>query len=281
MDTLFLPETVKNAIENRYPDQKPVVVLRGNGNLRGSSGESYVIAYADKALFFTKNFGDVEFECHEGVYSSEISEVVMRKERYSTAMTINCKGTILTMKLTSFESKDAEPFMRLCQPDSQEDQCVENELMVESEADSSIKTMTPPPIPQTSENSSPTSLEPMEAFAAALMFMATSDDEIAQNEDDYIRAICHDDEEVLRKGFEYYNNHSFEELVDILKMMDHQQKLCVWSNMLELGMSDGVLHSVEQRMLSDLGKKINLEEQEMEAIRGVLLVKNQTSVLSS
>jgi len=121
-------------------------------------------------------------------------------------------------------------------------------------------------------------LTPEEALVAALAFMSASDGDLGPEEQSYIRDICADDPELVKRGVDYYVQHTFEELVDNLPVMDGQQKLCMLANCIEIAMTDGVLEDVEMYMSRHLAAGLGLSEEDHELVTRVLLAKNQLSV---
>jgi uncharacterized tellurite resistance protein B-like protein len=113
------------------------------------------------------------------------------------------------------------------------------------------------------------------------MYLSKIDDEIDSAEDLYIRQVCKNDKELLQAGLHYYKTHTFQQFLnDFAPHLTQPQALCYVSNLLELAMADGVLHRCEQELIHDFINASVATEREYQAIREILLIKNQTSVLA-
>lgn len=287
MDYIFLPERIKKAIQEQTGrSDEPLAVVRSSGSIDGQSGEGYILGYPDSVLAFSKTFGDSEFACLGGVMGQGVTDFLVKKEKYNIFLNMTLQGQAYNIKVSSLEESDCNKI-----------QDVWNAFVPGSAPAAQM----PPPIPTqdsaaTSANLPPVQAEtvqaetaeaklriasqlpPLVGLGAALMFVATVDDEIDQLEDDYIRRTLADNQAVLQKSLDFYKDHTFEELLGSLHL-DQQQKLCIFANMNEIAMSDGVLHSVEQRILKQFATYMGITDDEFQAIRDVLLIKNQISVL--
>ena len=123
-------------------------------------------------------------------------------------------------------------------------------------------------------------LSPYVCGVAVLIFIAAVDEEIDPAEEEYIMRFSGGDNEVFQAAHRYYNEHEYEELMAAAGHLDHQQRLCVLANAMDLAMADGVLHKNEQEMVARFAEAAGLTEADITQIRDTLLVKNQVSVLA-
>jgi len=128
------------------------------------------------------------------------------------------------------------------------------------------------------ENVDEQQISPLLGLAVILMFVATVDDDIADEEQKFIKRFCDFEEDFYDKAYNYYQKHTFEETIGALAL-NGQQKMCYLANILELAMVDGVFDSREQKMIKRFADAADLTESEVRTIRDVLLIKNQLSVL--
>ncbi len=270
MDIFFLPTKIRNKLEAEAGNRKPLAVLRSNGNLAGQPGEGYLAAYDNKLWLFSRAMGDDDYQIVEADYKDGINSMELRNEKFNAFLDVAAGDKTFSVKLSSFEAKDAEPVVSAWEKASGG--------AAASPAPDPIpaaQPATPPPVPSTTPQAG---LSPIVGMAAAMMFMAATDNEIVQSEDDCIRYAVGNDKAVLKSGLDYYHNHSFQELLNALKL-DRQQALCILANIMEVAMADGVLHSNQQQMIKDFADSKGIDAQEFEAVRDVLLIKNQISVL--
>ena len=111
------------------------------------------------------------------------------------------------------------------------------------------------------------------------MHLASEDDEVSGEENDFILKLANNDEAVLNMAHTFYHEQSIETLYDILKRCDEEQKFCIMANLLELAMCDGVLHSQELKLIRQFAKSMDMDDAEYETIKQVMVMKNQVGIL--
>lgn len=251
MDFDFLPDDLKNIIHANEDDCEIVCVIRGSGSFNGKSGESYAVATSGNLYLFERPFGRHEHSGERGAFA-DLDSISLEKSKFSSTLNINFNPDRYIMKISPLELG-----------------CAEELLSHASALDVKIET-------RDLDQPGP-AISPAAAFAAALTFAATVDEELSEAEDNYIKRVCPDDKS-FNAGVTYYEDHSFEELLEELKL-DDQQKLCFLSNILEICMSDGILSKNECQLIDRFVKVMGISEADSLNLRNALLIKNQLSVL--
>lgn len=270
MDISYLPTKIKLKLEEFAGDAAPVSVVRSSGTLDGGSGEGYVVAFKDKMCFFSRGIGGGDYEFFSAGFEGNgaLEKLTLDKDGLNLKLNVGIGGKDYNIRLSSFEEKDAAPMVDLWREKTGA-KPISNSM--ESEASSS----TAPPAAAPARQ-----LSPIIAFAAAMMHMAAIDGKIDEWEDVYIRRACGDNEKILGAGLRYYKENDFETLLRDFSHLGHRQALCILANLVEVGMADGVFHRSEQRLAEQFAGNFGLSNDEIQAIRDVLTVKNQVGVLS-
>jgi len=256
MDFTFLADRIKTHLLELQPDDKPLCVIRGSGGFNNEPGESYVIPYSDAIYLYNRKFSDPDFEV-QTVALADISQLLLNQEAFSAVLSINA-GDVVTLKISSAEIANAE-------------------LMLENfESCREIREQFVESVPQDAAEEQ--RISPLLGLTVVLMFIATVDNAITDEEQEFIKRFCGSDDELYDKAYEYYQNHTFEETIGALAL-NGQQKMCYLANIIELAMVDGVFDSREQKMIKRFADAADLNEAEVRTIRDVLLIKNQLSVL--
>ena len=252
MDFTFLADRIKTQLLEFQPDNKPVCVIRGSGGFNDVPGESYVIAYSDEILLYNRKFSDPEFAVKR-INISELEQLLLKQEAFSALLSIKSGDEVAELKISSAEIPNAELMIEMF------DTCKEVEEQFTSNDDSGKE------------------ISPMLGLVIIMMFVATVDNDIAAEEQEFISRFCADDK-LYNKAYEYYQKHTFEETLGALRL-NEQQKMCYLANILELAMVDGAFDSSEQKMIRHFVEAADLTDSQAQTIRDVLLIKNQLSVL--
>ena len=261
----FLPEKIKKVINAKVTNAIPISIVRSSVDVDGGAGESYVVAYDDQCFVFTRSLGEREYNSFSGEFNN-IAKIDLKKEGMNTLFNAEINGKEIELKFPSFD---------------------ESQLKKIRDKWSNFDVSKQPPkmrITQTSKESTKTSqvksnLPLNVMLASALMFVSSVDDDIAKEEDRYIINLFNNDFKILKPALEFYKNNTFNDLLEKLPNLDEDQKLCFLANLLELGMADGILHSSELKLIRDFTKFTNISEDEYQAIKQVLVIKNKISVL--
>jgi len=254
MDFTFLADRIKTQLLEFQPDGKPLCVIRGSGGFNNEPGESYIISYPDAIYLYNRKFSDPDFAL-KAVNIPDLKHLVLKQEAFSALLSIDLGDELIELKISSVEVPNAELILEMFGNSNNE---VEEQFPGGDEtADEQIS--------------------PFLGLVILMMFLATVDNEIAAEENDFIIKFCADDK-LYNKAYEYYQNGTFEEILAALRL-DEQQKMCYLANMFELAMVDGAFDSKEQKMIRSFAEAAELTESQTRNIRDVLLIKNQLSVL--
>jgi hypothetical protein len=123
-------------------------------------------------------------------------------------------------------------------------------------------------------------MAPMMAFATALLFAAAEDGEIDPLEELSIKSACGGDDELLGAALRYYNSHTIDDLLPLLGKLGKEQKLCVFANLLDILMSDGMLRTAEFALADKLAHAMGIQPADRAALDSALRIKNHTAVLA-
>jgi len=261
MNIHSLPTKVRKQIKPILKDEKAVSIVRMSGSVDGNTGEGYVIALMDRICLFTRNLGCYDYMMYEMSYEKDIELIVLRKEKYNLLMELTVEGRLLVLKFSSYQEDLLRPIIeQWSKGKGLESGASATQIVRLMETEKGV-------------------LSPYVAATALLIFMATADGDISAEEEKYIKRFCGDDKAILGPAYDYYNGHEFADLLKILTKMDHQQKMCVLANAMDVSMVDGVLHKIEQEMMLKCARTVGLSDEDIGRVREILLVKNQISVL--
>lgn len=289
MDFNYLPESLKSEISKYVQDKSPISILRTSGALNGNSGEGYVISYDDTLLMFSRELGESDYQIDQNTLANNaLTKFEIRNEKYNCFLDIKLGGKTLTAKFSRYDEKDVTPMLDIWKANESAavpppipetpatSEPVEESVQAESKPE---QVQTPPPLPDSGQEKG-TDVSPIVGLGAALMYLALVDEKIDKTEDDYIRYVCRQSNKILKAGLQYQKTHTFEQLLEDISYIDHHQRLCMLANLVELGMSDGVLHKSEQKIIKKFAAAMNVSKDEYQAVYDVLLIKNQISCLS-
>lgn len=271
MNFSFLPTKIKEALEGAAGGRAPFSISRAGTALDGGSGETYLVAYDDKIALFSRSLGESSYSVVMGKFPDDLKTVSLIKDGAHAKLEYDLAGERGELEFSSFEEKNLRSIVdkwnsAVAEGESGEGRTPETEA-AETEGDAR-------------SGDAEGALSPMEAMAAALMYVAAVDGEVAKEENRYINTLRGIDKSGLKKAYEYYREHSFDELFDaFLSGLSREQELCVLANMLDIGMSDGVLHRSETELASSFAERAGIEADEYVAVKQVLMVKNKISVL--
>jgi tellurite resistance protein len=253
MDFTFLADRIKDHLLELQPDRKPMCVIRGSGGFNDEPGESYIIPYPDEIYLYNRKFSDPDFSVNS-VGIDDIKQLLLKQEAFSALLTLETGNGLMQLKISSAEIPNAELMMEVFESCNEEEQFQANEEVSDIEQ-----------------------ISPLLGLVIVLMFIATVDDDIADEEQKFITRFC-DDDNLYNKAYQYHQNNNFEEILAKLAL-NEQQKMCYLANIIELAMSDGVFDSREQKMIKRFAQAADLDDSQVQTIRDVLLIKNQLSVL--
>ena len=269
MNFSFLPEKIKKQLAETVANKIPISIARSSASIEGKPGEGYVVGYEDRLLMFSRELGEHDYSNITADFGS-VGKLNVKKDGINTFFDVEIDGKHYSMKFSSFEEQNLKSIMDAFSSRGK------------SVKDTGRRTAAQNTIPSEQE-----AVQDKERFssriglASALMYVASVDDDISKAEDLYIRVVLGDNKSLLAYGLKYYKTHTFEQLLEDLSGISTEEKLCFLSNMMELGMRDGTLHSSELNMIRKFSNFMDISEDEYNTIKQVLLIKNKISVLST
>ncbi len=256
MNIFSLPSKVRQALDPILQGDDPTAIVRANGSIDGSPGESYLVTVRNMLFVFSRTMGVYDYTSLALPFN-EIGKLAIKKDQYDLFLELSAQGNTYSLKFSSYQEKD---------------------LTVVVDAWGGTTKQAPPPLPPATSAKAAT-LSPFEIAISALIFAAATDVDIDPSEEAYIKTLEADNTEAFRAALQYYETHTPEDVMALLSALDEQQKICVLANVMELCMADGVLDSSEQILISKYATSMGVSPQRSDTMRDVLLIKNQTSVL--
>ena len=235
----FLPEEIKSQIDKNLIDHEALALARSNMAVDGHIGESFIVAYEEIVYLFTKAMGSSEFTKIVAAYT-DIDEMSVTSEKKHSIITLKIGRKKYTFKFAPLILKDLEKVLE--------------------------KWMT-------------CSISPFIVLLSALMYLASADNKVSEEEHAYITKLANEDEKILNVAHDFYHKVHIESLLDMISQYDEDQKFCIMANLLELAMCDGVIHSNELKLLRQFAKQMNIGDDEYETVKQILLIKNQIGIL--
>lgn len=254
MDVNFIPGNLREALTSGGVAGKILHAVRFSRRFSGGSGEGYFLLTEREFAALDRGFGSSEFR----LVSCPAAEVSVRK-RESEGNHVSVEialpdGTILT-GCASFSEGDALKELL----DSLENEAAGS--AVESAAASAE------PV---SENA--------KLFAAGLLWAVRADGNLAPEQEEMLRKLC--PPAALRAGVEYTQTNSFEVFLAAVKAaFSPEQLTSLIANQLEVEMCDGDLTGREMDFIRTEVNAWGYPVDEYRALRGFLLLKNQSPIL--
>lgn len=254
MDVNFIPGNLRDALTSGGVAGKILHAVRFSRRFSGESGEGYFLLTEREFAALDRGFGSSEFR----LVSCPAAEVSVRK-RESEGNHVSVEiglpdGTVLAGS-ASFSEGDALKELL----DSLENEATG--AAVESAAASAE------PV---SENA--------KLFAAGLLWAVRSDGDLAPEQEVMLRELC--PPAALQAGVEYTQSNSFETFLEAVKTtFSREQLTSLIANQLEVEMCDGNLTGQEMDFIRTEVNAWNYPVEEYRALRGFLLLKNQSPIL--
>ena len=254
MDVNFIPGNLREALTSGGVAGKILHAVRFSRRFSGESGEGYFFLTDREFAAIDRGFGSSEFR----LVSCPAAEVSVRK-RESEGNHVSVEiglpdGTVLAGS-ASFSEGDALKELL----DSLENEAAGS--AVESAAASAE------PV---SENA--------KLFAAGLLWAVRSDGNLAPEQEVMLRELC--PPAVLQAGVAYTQTNSFEAFLAAVKAaFSREQLTSLIANQLELAMCDGDLTGLEMDFIRTEVNAWGYPVDEYRALRGFLLLKNQSPIL--
>jgi len=279
MSINYIPDEIADYLKDIDPEK--IYGVKAFCDLYGNTGDGYVFIADNQLYLFSKEYASEMIHI-----STDINESVtlsVRDEQFSLFLDIQIDGQELSCRFSSMERDALHKLCALCNATKEESVCVAGFANEDSEPDNAAgNNMTAPAgdVPITDGDSQhEIEMTIKDAFAAALLFAGCSDGELSDQEQSFIHGIC--SEESVRKGVEFYENYSFDVLLNLLKDITDAQKHCFLANMIELTMLDEVIHRSENKIFNSFSHAMGIDVDTHSAIYDVLMVKNNFSVFHS
>jgi len=271
MNYAFLPDKVKAQLKAMLAGRIPAILVRANGDLRGQAGEGYVAVDGDDLLLYSRALGESDFT-ELRLPLGRLGEFSVSQEGGSAVLVLQHGEREFRIKAGILELKPLEPLRQRWQQ------------LKDLGGASGGTAPVPGPLATSAVAATQAAgsgeITPRFGLAVALMFLAGADGRLDPEEDRYIVRVCGGDRPLLQAAAKYFRSRQFGELIEALSpVLNHEQRLCIMANLMDLAMCDGLLRSTEQRLLREFASAMAIAEDEVEAIRQVLMVKNKLSVL--
>ncbi|MBT3376270.1 MAG: TerB family tellurite resistance protein [Lentisphaerae bacterium] len=273
MHVKSLPERVRREMAAPLECQDPIAIVRASGSLGDSPGEGYVVGFAEEVFLFSRDMGESEFTTQHFSYADVTFSV--RRDAFRSFLDISAGGETYEIKFPAYEEKNVKPLLDLAG----------GAITFKTPAppkheppQEPVSEPAPPPVPPAAGDSAP--MRPIEILTAALMYMATVDQDLDDLEEQYIRRVCANDKETYVNALAFYNDHPFDDLLGKVADIDSQQALCIMANVVDVSMADGVLHAAENELTQRLAVALKVSRNDFLALRDTLLIKNQVSILA-
>jgi uncharacterized tellurite resistance protein B-like protein len=284
MNFSFLPDKVKSSLKDALAGRIPSIIMRASGDILGEPGEGYVIADGTDLLLYSRKLGEAGFR-EVRTALRDIANFQIEKEGGQSMLVLTIGAETFHIKGSNFEIKELEPVMRrwanpdevpaaAAMPAGGVSMPTQGKVPTRSGMATAAKPTLPAPGPAAG-------ITAHLGLAVAMMHVAMADGKVAPEEDRYLRHVYQDDVAELKTALAYFKAHTYPELLKALQpLLNHEQKLCILANMMDIGMCDGTLRSSEQRLVREFATAMALTEDEIETIRQVLILKNKISVLA-
>ena len=237
----FLPEEIKSQININLIDNEPLALARSNMAIDGHMGESFIVAYNELLYFFTKAMGSSQFTKIELSYN-DIDEISVRSDNKNSIISITIGTRTHTFKFAPLILKDLEKVF---------------------------------------EKWLSGSISPFIVLLSASMYLAAADDNVSDEEHAFITKLANEDENILTIAHEFYQTVHIEAILEMISRYDKDQKFCIMANLLELAMCGGVIHSNELALLRQFAQYMDIDDDEYETVKQILLIKNQLGILKT
>ncbi len=130
-------------------------------------------------------------------------------------------------------------------------------------------------------------LTPKSSFAIALLYMATADGVLENEEITYLSTVMHGDTKVILQANKYIKNaiktgSSFDEFLrQSNEILSQEQKECIIVNLVDMMLSDGIAASNEEKLLHRIVEIYGFEETKYQEYKRLMIVKNEHNIFSS
>lgn len=246
MDVNFIPGNLRDALTSGGISGAVRHAVRFSRKFSGESGEGYFFLTDREFAAIDRGFGSSEFR----LVSCPAAEVSVRK-RESEGNHVSVEiglpdGTVLAGSASFSEGTALDELL----------DCLSGGVV-------------PPPVP-VSENA--------KLFAAGLLWAVRADGNLAPEQEEMLRKLC--PPAALEAGVDYTQSNGFDVFLSAVKStFSREQLTCLIANQLELAMCDGDLTGREMDFIRSEVNAWDYPVEEYRALRGFLLLKNQSPML--
>ena len=264
-----IPQDIIGDFEKRKEFGSPVFAVRALTDVYGNIGETYVLGDSESLLFYSGKLGEA-YKFFEFPFRS-IQQLEVEDERPFTYLILLVNDQKIRLKFAVFDSNILNNIVEHWQNI--------NSMKTGGPSASSEKATDFADRPTSSQRTTdlPT-LKPFVGFCAALQAVAHIDAKPTDKERKSLSLII-DDEHLLKKGFDYWQQVGTEQLGLVLRdILSPEQKLCLMANLLEVAMVDGILQDDEKIFVETLRKSLDVDVTKFNAVFDVLLIKNNLTI---
>lgn len=253
MDVNFIPGNLREALTSGGVAGKILHAVRFSRRFSGESGEGYFFLTDREFAAIDRGFGSSEFR-RMSCPAAEVSVRKRESEGNHVSVEIGLPdGTILT-GCASFSEGDAL-----------------EELLDSLEAGAGSM------VESAAASAEPVS-ENAKLFAAGLLWAVRADGNLAPEQEEMLRKLC--PPAALEAGVDYTQSNGFDAFLSAVKStFSREQLTCLIANQLELAMCDGDLTGREMDFIRSEVNVWGYPVEEYRALRGFLLLKNQSPML--
>ncbi len=126
----------------------------------------------------------------------------------------------------------------------------------------------------------PSGLTPHIILVAALLYMMSTDGDLAPEEIARLQESVGNDKNAIPTARKYIKKNKFDNFLrDSGDILDKPSKLCILANVYECMLSDGVVQKAETKLFQKIQKEYGFNDKTFEKISSVILTKNDNAVL--
>jgi hypothetical protein len=126
----------------------------------------------------------------------------------------------------------------------------------------------------------PSGLTPHIILVASLLYMMSTDGDLAPEEIARLQESVGKDKEAIPTARNYIKKNKFDNFLrDSGEILDKPSKLCILANVYECMLSDGIVQKAETKLFQKIQKEYGFNDKTFEKISSVIITKNDNAVL--
>ncbi len=130
--------------------------------------------------------------------------------------------------------------------------------------------------------SSSVELTPAIALATSMIYMMSSDGDLAEEEMNYLVITLNaigDPQELIKKSVKYSKKQNLEEfLAEANELLNDEQKITILVNLIDLLLSDGNAEEEEENLFFSFVESLNIKKEDIEPYIEAISIKNNYSI---